>query len=275
MIQKQNYIDVSSNPDNGAKNVSSSGDYFEINYQGISPWGVPEYAKDVSVEIQTSEIWWNIPNLILNSNDKFQLTDTGAGSGTAYSGTVTIEQGLYTLTQLANAIETQLVNDGAASGTISFSSNTATQKVNITANFIGISINFTIANSVRNLIGFDSITLGPEISAPYTWIGNTQAQFNQINHFLLHGDVVDQGIPLNDKYSSILAKVQINVKPGSQILYAVYNPARSSANKLKGSTQTNFKFWLTDDQNRSVNTAGDFWAMECVVRYLMDIKYLK
>jgi hypothetical protein len=275
MIQKEVTLIVSSDPNNGAQNVTADGSTFEVQYQGISPTAIPAQAKDITVEVQAADIWWTVPNVITGVNDKFQLTDTGADSGTVYSGTVTIAQGLYDLQGLANAIETQLVNAGAAQGTISFSADTATQKVLITANFIGISIDFTIAQSVRNLLGFNSQVLGPSVSKPFTWIADNVAAFNQVNYFLIHGDIADKGLPFNDNYSQILAQVLIDVAPGSQITYTPFNPARSFATRLRGQKKTTFRYYLTDDQNRLVNTAGEVWSARLVIRYQIDPKYVQ
>jgi hypothetical protein len=275
MIQKEITLIVSSNPNNGAQNLSADGSSFEVNYQGESPTAIPAQAKDITVEVQGADIWWTVPNVISGVNDKFKLTDTGADSGTVYTGTVTIAQGLYDLQGLANAIETQLVNAGAAQGTISFSADTATQKVLITANFIGISIDFTIADSVRNLLGFNSQVLGPSASKPFTWIADNVAAFNQINYFLIHGDIADRGLPFNDDYSQVLAQVLIDVSPGSQITFNPFNPSKSFASRLRGQRRTTFRYWLTDDQNRLVNTAGEYWSARLVIRYQIDPKYAK
>jgi hypothetical protein len=268
MIKREFDIDVSSNPANGSQNLSSDGSSFEVNYEGSPPLALPLTAKNISVSVKNAEIWWTVPNVISGQNDAFRLTDTGAGSGTAFGPTtINIPQGLYDLSGLAQTIERELVSAGAASGTISFSADNATQKVEITANFVGITIDFTVTNSVRDILGFNSQVLGPTAVAPTIWLADNVAAFNVVNYFLIHGDVCDKGIPINSSYTNILAKVVIDVSPGSQIIHRPFRPSRCGASKLKGTTQTNFRYWLTDDQNRAVNTNNEYWSATLSVKY--------
>ncbi len=265
MLHKEIEFLVDSDPNQGASNVSSDGSSFTVNVN--DPFIIPRKAKNVYLSVSDAEIWWTIPNIVTGSNDQFEITDTGADSGTAYSNTVTIPQGLYSLSQLASQIETLIVNDGAAQGIITFSEDTAQGKVRITANYTGISIDFTIANSVRTILGFDSQTLGPSASKPLTWTGDNVAAFNTVNYFLLHSDLVAAGMRFNNTYTNIIAKVLIDVQPGSQITYSPFNPTKIDASSLKTTPKTSYRFWMTDESNNSVNTANESYSMRIKIEW--------
>ena len=265
MIKKQIDFLVSSNPANGSVNISADGSSFNVRYDEALI--IPHESKNITVKIATSNIWWSIPNVILGVNDAFRLTDTGAGSGTVFGPTtITIPQGLYDLSNISNAIERELVNAGAAPGVISMSADTATSKVQITANFVGVTIDFTIANSVRDLLGFNSQVLGPSI-APITWSADNVAAFNTVNSFYIHGDIVDNGLGLNGDFSQIMANVQIDVVPGSLITYQPFNPAIVNGSHLKGTKRNYFRYWITDEQNRAINMGGEYWDARIVISY--------
>jgi hypothetical protein len=268
--KKLNFI-VSSNPANGSINLSADGSRFQVRYE--EPISIPDDAKNIEIEVPEANIWWTVPNVISNQNDAFRLTDTGAGSGTPFGPTtINIPQGLYDLSGLANAIERELVSAGAAVGTISFSSDTATSKVQITANFVGITIDFTIANSVgRDILGFNNQTLGPSVVAPTIWLADNVATFNTVNSFLIHGDIVDNGMSLNGTFSQIMAQVQIDVSPGSLITYTPFRPATVSGSHLKNTKRNSFTYWLTDEQNRAVNTGGEYWDARIKITYEIPI----
>ncbi len=273
MLKKQIDFIVSSNPLNGALNLSSDGSTFNVQYE--EPLTIPKEAKNVTVEVQNAEIWWTVPNVITGENDKFRLIDTNAGSnpsGTAYTGTVTIPEGLYDLSALSNTLETLLVNAGSAQGTFTLSADEATQKVQIIFNNTGVSIDFTIANSCRDLLGWTSVVVGPHDPVPYTDTAPNIASFNQINYFLIHSDLVDRGLRYNNKYSQIMTQVLIDVSPGSQITYTPQWPAVTDGSHLRGAKRNYFRYWLTDDQDRLVNTASEYWSARIVIKYYIPIE---
>jgi len=259
---------VSSDPDNGARNISDDGSQFAITLQdGIK---IPKDAVNVKVTMEESTIWWVIPNIIEGKNDKLYLTGTPLGGGVPLVTTITIPQGLYDLSGLNASIALQMENAGYEIDPfpITLTSDSATQKVIIRFNEVQAEIDFTPVDTFREILGYDSQVLGPYVGAPVNILADNVAAFNTVNSFLIHGDLTNKGMRINNTYSQTLGQVLIDVSPGSQIVSTPFNPPAIGISELIGATRTNLKFWLTDDKNRPVNTNGEFWTARLIISYL-------
>ena len=93
------------------------------------------------------------------------------------------------------------------------------------------------------------------------------AKFNQVNYFLIHSDLVPEGIRINGSFEQTIMQVLISVSPGSQIVSTPYNPPRISCPNLAGSFVNRAKFWLTDDKFRLVNTNGEAYSVRIAIRW--------
>ena len=185
---------------------------------------------------------------------------------------VVIPQGLYDLSGINQAILRELENQGAKtdpSSVINLSPDDATQKVELRLNYIGSQVDFTQIDTPREILGFDSQIIGPNVIAPISIIADDTAAFNTVNYFLIHSDLVSKGIRFNNNYNQTIAQVLIDVPPGSQIVSKPFNPARTNASELGGSNRTNIRFSLTDDKDRSVNTNGEYWTCRVVIKFLI------
>ena len=67
---------LSSDPLNGAVNRSSDGSYFEVQLQ--QPIEIPKEALNATLSVEESAIWWSIPNIITNENNKMYITGPSA-----------------------------------------------------------------------------------------------------------------------------------------------------------------------------------------------------
>lgn len=263
---------VSSDPDNGARNRSADGSYFEISLDdGLT---IPKDALNVNLSVEESSIWWTVPNIITGQNDKMYITGPDT-TGSVTSFIITIDQGLYDLSGLNQAIQRELENAGAKiedAGNplplINLSPDDATQKVEIRFNYTNVSIDFTPTDTPRDILGFNSQVYGPFVSAPYNLVAPNVAAFNQVNYFLIHSDLTNKGIRFNNEYNQTVAQVLIDVSPGSQITSKPFNPAKINVAELTGTSRTSLRFWLTDDKNRRVNTNGEYWSARIVIHYL-------
>ena len=264
MVPVETNILISSNPLNGARSSSSDGSSFEINLQ--NPLSIPKNAQSVSVSMEESTIWWTVPNIKTGVNDKVYITGLNKND-IVTNFVVTIPAGLYNLTGLETTILRGLSNLEAKDGLFEFQPDEATQRVSLKINIPGTTIDFTPNDTPREILGFNSAVVPDntllEILAPNT------AAFNSIDYFVIHSDLVSNGIRLNDGYTQALGSVLINVLPGSQIVQTPFNPPRISANELAGSQRSSLRFWLTDDKNRLVDTNGEYWSARIVIRYYM------
>lgn len=268
LVPEEISILASSNPAAGAKNLSANGDRFEIQFDEALQ--IPKDALDVNISVEESTIWWVIPNIITGVNDKFYITGPDTVD-VVQNYVVTLPQGLYDDSLLNKSVLTELANQGAKqspSPLINFVPDQATQKIQIRFNYTTVIVDFTQPYTFREIIGFDANVYGPYAIVPATILAENVAAFNQVNSFLIHSDLTNQGIRFNNTYNQSIAQVLIDVLPGSQITSQPYNPPKISAQDLVGTSRSNIRFWLTDDQNRGVNTNTEYWTARIVIRYL-------
>lgn len=269
MVPHEISILASSDPDNGAINISPDGSQFEIQLEDALQ--IPEEAINTTIDVEEATVWWVVPNIITGQNDKMYITCPNVGDVlTDYE--ITIPQGLYDLSGLNQAIARELSNDGAKidpSNALVLSPDDATQKVEITLPYLGSEVDFTKPDTPREILGFASQVIGPTVIAPYTQIADTTAGFNTVNYFLIHSDLTNKGIRFNNQYNQTISQVLIDVPPGSQIVNRPFNPARINANELSGSKRTSIRFWLTDDKNRAVNTNGEYFTCRVAIKFLI------
>ena len=96
LIPTEISIIVSSDANGGAKNVSSDGSYFEIQLEdGLK---IPKEALNVNISVIESSIWWTVPNILTDVNDKLYFNYEGQHH------VVIIPQGLYTFSSLKTEI---------------------------------------------------------------------------------------------------------------------------------------------------------------------------
>lgn len=263
---------ASSDPKNGATNINSLKNRFELELQrGIA---IPANAENCELSVEEATVWWSVPNLITGKNDKFYITGPNT-SDVVTNFVLTIPQGLYDLSGLNQAIQRELENAGAKitpTTLISISGDEATQKVEIRFNYNNVSIDFTQANTFREILGFNSAVLGPFGTVPNNQLAPNVANFNTVNSFLLHSDLVDDGILYGNKYNQSIANILIDVSPGSQIVYKPFNPAKSDINNLKGNIRKTIKFWLTDEENNDISTNDEYYSCRLLLTYLEPIE---
>ena len=184
---------------------------------------------------------------------------------------IVIPQGLYDLSGLNQAILRELESSGAQINPdplITMTPDEPTQRVEIRFNYTTVSIDFSQPFGFEEIIGFDSIQYGPYAIAPNSILAPNVAAFNQVNYYLLHTDLTNKGIRFNNNYNQTVSQILIDVSPGSQIVSKPFNPAKVSVQELAGAKRTNIRVWLTDDQNRPVNTNSENFTARIVLHYL-------
>lgn len=257
---------VSSDPNNGASNRSPDGSYFEVQLQdGLK---IPKDALNVNISVEEATVWWSVPNIITGQNDKVYITGPDT-LDVVQNYVLTIPQGLYDLAGINEAIARELEADGAKidpEPLISLSPDEATQKVQLRFNYATVSIDFTQNDTPRDILGFDAQVYTPVPDNPL--LAPNVAAFNTVNYFLIHSDLTNKGIRFNNNYNQTIGQVLIDVAPGSQIVSKPFNPARINAPELAGATRTNLRFWLTDDEDRRVDTNSEYWTARIVIHYL-------
>jgi hypothetical protein len=267
MIKHELSFLVSSNPDNGAINISDDGSSFSLSFE--RPIIIPRQARNIQLSGYESTVWWVVPNIIEGQNDAFRLTYFDGVLSTQYD--INIPSGLYDIAQLDNAINRELVNAGAPNNIITLLGDNSTQRSIIQINVLSpetISIDFTIPNNIGSILGFNSQII-PAQSGLVSIFSDNPAEFNTINYFLIHSDIVGRGIRIGDSYNNSIMKVPIIVPPGSLINFLPDNPIPIPCPEIRGRVINEAQFWLTDDSNRRVNTLNEYFSMTFVLSYYM------
>ena len=258
---------ASSDPANGAINVSPDGSQFTIALQ--EPFRIPATAVNVQVSAPEGSVWWVSPNILAGQNNRFSIS-VGVDDFTVF-----IPTGLYDLPGLQAALNVLwqgFIVPALPTGNgslLTLSPDSATQKVVITANYPNTVITFT-ADSPYEILGWDiggTVPASNGATVPFSWIAPNVANFNQINNYQIHSDCVAQGIRVNNAYTQLLTPVPITVQPGSQIVFSNLVAAQIPSPDLKGIQRTQIKMWLTDDKNRPVECLGEYWTVRIVFKY--------
>lgn len=250
-----------SDPTAGAENVSADGSTFQITLH--DPIMIPKGCVDCKAGVVSAAIWNTSFNIAAAySNNQFEFTTTVAPAGTY---TWTIPDGLYSVAGLNGYLSAQFVNTGLPANLITISGDMATQKSIITFLTSGDSIDFTIANTIREVLGFNAAVVTAP-SANYSFYSDNTAQFNRINSFIISSNLVSQGIPVNSNTQGIIATIPINVPPGSQIAYSPQNTVWFSAKELIGQNKLNMRFSLLDQNLRPVEVVDPF-SFTLVIEY--------
>lgn len=262
---------LSSSTANGASNKSAKGDYFEVQIEdGLK---IPKTARNTNLRVEQADIWWTVPNIETGVNDKLYIFGPDT-LDVDQLHTITIPQGLYDVSGLKQTILRELEVAGAKvspSPLLSIEADEPTNKIEITLNYPTVYIDFTQGDTPRDILGFTNAIFGPfALITPQ--LAPNVAQFNTINYFIIHSDLTNRGIRFNNRYQQAIAKVGIDVPPGSQILYQPNHPTRVNAQELSGTTRSTIRMWLTDDLNRSVNTNSEDWSVRLVISYLDVVK---
>lgn len=265
MLRKVEFDSLfSSDPGQGATNVTENGSSFDIVFNDAM--AIPPRADNIRLSVINATIWWTVPN-VTPANNSVHVDFNG------FEITAHVPTGLYNTTSLQAAIRTALISVGGMAGYINanfaLTTDEATQKVTLVmGNASGTDEVFVgDAGSVFGILGWP---VGSP-NALATQIAPDIAFLNQVNYFLIHSSLAASGIRFNDAYNSTVARVLIDVDPGSQINYNPQNPAVCNPYELIGTIVSRARFWLTDQNNNPVDTFGETWSV--MIRIYYEIPY--
>ena len=262
IVDKQLCYTFSSNTSTGAQNIQNNGASFSVALN--SPIYIPKGTVDCTVEVLQAAVWNTSPNIAVefgNYRLSFSYNETVYG--------FVIPDGLYSLTDLNTTISRLLANAGLASNLFILSGDQSTQKTVITYSVSGVRIDFTRPDSIRTVLGFDArlSPVGGISAAGQSDFSDNTAVFNRINSFFVRSSMVNNGLPLNNVGSGIIAAIPITAAPGSQINYAPTIPIAVDASDLPGTTLQFISFDLLDQELRYVNTVGEDWSITLAIKY--------
>jgi hypothetical protein len=285
LIEKEISMILNSNPIDGASNLSRDGSFFQVNLEdgGIQ---IPGDAINVNVSVESASVWFSTPNILsansidgrLKKNNVLYI-NAPLVSGNPGNVVIEVEQGLYDLTALNDEIfklikldGTILLNGTTPKSPIVFDADAATGKIFCIFNEPNITIDFVPNDTFRDVLGFNSgtITSPPNASQsnPLSVDAPNTARFNSLTSYLIHSDIVQNGIRFNNSYNQTLTDVLIgDASTFEQINSTPFNPPRVDADELRGIHRNNIAFWITDQDNNRIDMAGEYWSFRMVIRY--------
>jgi hypothetical protein len=265
LLRKRFCTYYSSDPTTGAQNVSADGSTFSV--QLNAPLRIPANAVDCTISVLQASVWNTSPNIAAafgNNVFSFVVAETPY--------TIVIPDGLYSLSGLNAYLSSQFVNLGLASNAIVLSGDEATQRTVLTFSAVGDRVDFTVANSVREVLGFDARIAPPLPGAPsigFNEYSDGPAAFNRTNSYIITSDLVSDGIPVNSTAANVLVNIPIDAAPGSQVNYAPRNPLPIDAMELVGAIKNQFSFQLRNQTLETIPTAGELYSL--VVEFVYTI----
>lgn len=250
----------------GAQGITEDGSSFHVILD--QPIFIPREAKNVSLSVSTSTIWNSVYNIEKDVNDKVSVS---YNTGIVVVKTITVEAGLYDLDHLAEEIGRELLAAGWPQDLFTLVPDNASQKSVIQINYSGVQIDFTIAENFAEILGFEERLvplLGDSAGIEYHK-SDTTANFNKLDYFLIHSDLVSRGIRVNSQYSSVIELTPVTSAVGSQIINTPNIVQHIPTPELAGERRKTVRLWLTDQDNKRVDTNGEIWSVRVVIHYYM------
>jgi len=262
-----------SNPNNGAVNINNIGSQFAINLQ--TPLSIPKNAKNCNIIVKNAIVWFVTPN-ITSLNNKFKINYESVDY------TISLPIGLYNVNTLSNKILSELtaISGGVVpDDIIQLLEDDAENKVVIQFNYYNTIIDFTISNSFREILGFNSrIITGytdPPATDPIPFYeeADNVAEFNQTDYYLIKcPNLLTRGLERNGQYAGIMCKIDVDVDINRKITYDPSQIAIIPAPELPGIDLSNLTFQLTNQKDELVDTRGEHWNLTFEIHY--DVPYV-
>lgn len=265
LVEHEFSIITSSNPANGATGINADENKFTVILN--DPIAVPATAINCTIELNSASVWYVQPNISeeLKNND---LSFTHLATPYQF----TIPDGLYSLSDLNAWLSREFLNATLPEDLFVIIGIDATQKTVITFTYAGTQLDFTPANSVAPILGFDAgiYPAAPSVAGESVNSQDT-ASFNAITNYLISCSLAPDGIPINDIGSNIVATVPITTSPGNLITYQPFNPLKASADNLIGSPINVIDMKITDQNDKDIEMLGEYWNAVLVIRYYLQV----
>jgi hypothetical protein len=262
LIEKHVTFTASSDPETGSTRRAADGSSFYLEL--LEPLVIPRNAVTPILTVESASIWWTTPNIITGVNDTMTVNGLDASDvPTVYN--ITIQEGLYSLREYDAIVQRELLHAGAKPNMFSIVGNDNTQRVDIIFNFTAVSLVVPAALGV--LLGFTTLTIGNVPVAPDSVTGDTTARIPPLDFYLIQCSLVDNGILMGNRLSSIAAQVYVDQPAGFQIQYNPNRPTELACSNLKGAPTTEVRFGLLNERLQSVSTGGQEWSVRMKITW--------
>ena len=271
LVEFQSSYIFSSDPENGAQNLSADGDSFTVNLN--DPITIPMNAINATIECVNAAIWFVQPNISEEIGNNHLTFDHNA---TTYP--LVIPDGLYSMDDLNAYLSRQFLAQAPQlpDDLFTFVGDGSTQRTILTFNYVGTQIDFqTVPNSVNTLLGFAPLQYPQFVPsvAGESFTSQDTAALNRLSSYLIHCSLAPNGIPVNAIGSDIVADIPIttDTPPGSQLVYSPYNPIRSPVKNLVGQPVSNIRMSISDQNDRTLDMLNEYWSCLLTIRYWLQV----
>ena len=268
----------SSDERNGATNISPDGSQFSIQF--TNPLFLPSNAYNAKLEVIQADIWNVSPNVSeALDNNTFTIKDENG------IHTVVLDDGLYDVDTVYNSLALKFDNltvnrpSFPFKDYFSFEGNEATNRMYIVFKAVAsshVDVEILWAEStLRLLMGFheDSPTqpFSSSDTHDHSLIAPNAAKFNAYNSFVIHSDIVNTGIQLNNNFDNIIGQIQITKDPGELESFRATQPnIFALCNNLIGTQNGRYQatFTLTSETGINLDMRGEAWTIICLFSWL-------
>lgn len=234
------------------------------------PISIPKEAVYCTLEVVSSTIVNVMPNVSTAYGNNHLSFDHEAKT---YD--FVFPDGLYAIPDINAYLAFEFAENGLPADLFTFTGEASTQKVVLKFNYATTQVDFfTVPNSINTLLGFDALLypqLAPSVGGE-SFTSQSTANINRITSWVLHCDLVQNGIPTNNVGSNTVAVVPIPAgSVGRTVGWSPYNPLPVNCDHLIGHPVGNITCRLSDQLNRNVETLGEKWSFLIRVRYGIQV----
>jgi len=263
---------LNSDPNTGAYNINAGKNQFSITLQPSLK--IPQTAYNIQAYLRSASIWYTFLN-VSSANNKIYFTDDVVDP---QKYTITLLNGLYSLSDLNNAVQVALQNMITTSGytfpndVIQLGGDSASGRsiTNITAS--GYQVNW-LAGTPYFLLGVDLNTRYPSAGALSQgneyYYSQSQANFGQTTNLVITTNLTNS-YNYNGNPSNIIGNIPINVAPGSLISYSPYQYMKLDASNLQGMSISQIDSTLLTEDLAPIDTNGEAYSYELIFEYDVD-----
>lgn len=197
-------------------------------------------------------------NIYTGTNDKFYYTND-AGTPNKYS--ITIPEGSYSVSDLSDAINSGVINNGHTDGLITLIPDYSTNKVLFSISTTGWQLYFP-AGSPYILLGTtlnQKIPSGGLTTGAYSELATNVATFNSILQLYLHTNLTNSSL-FAGKQSDIIASITPTAEIGSIQETSPTNLLWTSMSDKAGMLINTINLNITDQSGNTVKLSDDFSA---------------
>ena len=212
------------------------------------------FEGDMEVAMVSSTAYYVFPNIsAAKGNNQFQYYN-----GTV-NRTVVIPDGLYNIDNIYDEIKRQITAYTDDPLNLVLVPNYSTGKVRVELAG-GYTVDFTIANSLRFLLGWDSVVVS------VTSEGANPAAVNVVEKILVHCSLCQGGSYLNNTLSDVVGEILLLKPPGSQLAVLpsplIWLPMPNSISRDISDVRTYF----TDQNNNILNFLQEPTSLSIYIR---------